>query len=141
MLAGLMGFFSNKDVVQATNPLPITGSFISGSIRCGSLYGWGSGRYTSNVNTPRTIYFEPARSGTHKISFDGYRTQMTPYWSNDGGKTWHPWNWNNNHNYYTSEWPRSSTVKLWTGSRNIIYKFVFYSHVPQSVYYKFYCGK
>ena len=121
----------------------------SGSIRCGTLKdSWSNNlRRTENIYlVPRTVYFEPERIGTHQIRFfldGGYDAIMTPYWSNDGGKTWKSWKWSPG---YIRAGDDPKTLSLRTDSTKTIYKFVFYtSTLPRNAekasyaYYRFYC--
>lgn len=117
---------------------------IAGSVRCGTLKGWGVWRDTASIQKIyRTVYFEPERVGTHRINFylNGFRGVMTPYWSNDGGKTWNSWSWNSSGGIIQDEmpWITYYTVNLRTDTTKTIYKFVFFSDYPGYVTYRFYC--
>lgn len=119
---------------------------ITGSIRCGTLHGWGVWRATDSVSSiSRTIYFEPNRSGMHKIDFytlgSWAEVRMTPYWSNDGEKTWSSWGWSSA-GYPPNIFRGNEVVlNLRTDSTSTAYKFVFYGYNPNKmvVWYRFYC--
>lgn len=137
-LVSVIAVKTNK--VEASTVQASVNYVYPGSVRCGSLSGWGYWRNTADIRYPRTIYFEPARTGMHSIQFYTYGQwpsgSMTPSWSNDSGRTWNTWQWSPGYfNWNTG----TITLNLRTDTTRTIYKFVFSGQQNTYIAYRFYC--
>lgn len=131
-------FGINVQSVNASSNQAAGNSVFPGAIVCGTLHGWGMWRNTQDISTARTIYFEPSRTGTHRLQFNTYGNwpngKMTPYWSNDNGKTWNSWS-----SVYF-RWDTNIPITyLRTDTTKTIYKFVFSGGQKTYISYRFYC--